>query len=117
MTLEQPENRELFVKSLKHWIGMPQKLAGYSFTGAASISSMLGEGNEAERYLNKLLDSKIPPNTLYVEAGPCIVGTVKANVSLKPVGDGSYDLELPKGGEAIIYPGFTSPELIISPEH
>jgi hypothetical protein len=43
MTPEQPENRALVVKSLKHWMGMPQKLAGYSYTGAASISALLGE--------------------------------------------------------------------------
>ena len=191
MTLEQPENRELVVKSLKHWMGMPQKLAGYSYTGAASISALLGEGDEAARYLNKLLDSKIPPNTLYVEAGPCIEtplsaaaslndmllsswgdrirvfpgvpenwkdisfhnlraqgaflvsavrkngvtqwvrvkslagepcrirpgidGAVKANVPIKPAGDGAYDLELPKGGEALLYPGATMPDLIVTP--
>lgn len=66
MKPEQPENRALVVKSLKHWMGMPQKLAGYSYTGAASISALLGEGDEAARYLNKLLDSKIPPNTLFI---------------------------------------------------
>jgi hypothetical protein len=191
MTLEQPENRALVVKSLKHWMGMPQKLAGYSYTGAASISALLGEGDEAAKYLNKLLDSKIPPNTLYVEAGPCIEtplsaaaslndmllsswgdrirvfpgvpeswkdisfnnlrtqgaflvsavrkngvtqwvrvkslagapcrirpgidGTVRANVPLKPAGDGAYDLDLPKGGEAVLYPGSAVPDLSVAP--
>lgn len=191
MTPEQPENRTLVVKSLKHWMGMPQKLAGYSYTGAASISSLLGEGDEAARYLNRLLDSKIPPNTLYVEAGPCIetplsaaaslndmllgswgdrirvfpgvpdawrdisfhnlraegaflvsavrkdgktrwvrvkslaggpcrirpgiVGAVGSNVPIKPAGDGAYDLELPKGGEAVLYPGTTMPDMIVTP--
>lgn len=99
MTLEQPDNRELVVKSLKHWMGMPQKLAGYSFTGAASISALLGDDNEAERYLNKLLDSKIPPNTLYVEAGPCIDGTVKANVPLKPVGEAPTTSNFPRAAK------------------
>ena len=56
MTPEQPENRELVIKSLKHWMSMPQQLKGYSFTGAASISALLGEGNEALRYLHRLLD-------------------------------------------------------------
>lgn len=191
MTPEQPENRALVVKSLKHWMGMPQKLAGYSYTGAASISALLGEGDEAARYLNKLLDSKIPPNTLYVEAGPCIetplsaaaslndmllsswgdrirvfpgvpttwkdisfhnlrtqgaflvsavrkngatqwvrvkslagqpcrirpgiAGIVRANVPLKPAGDGAYDIELPKDGEAILYPGPAIPDLSVAP--
>ena len=82
MNLEQPENRALVEKSLKHWMGMPKALAGYSFTGAASISAMLGEGDEAARYLNKLLDSKILPNTLYVEAGPCMETPLSAAASL-----------------------------------
>jgi hypothetical protein len=191
MTLEQPENRALVVKSLKHWMSMPNKLEGYSYTGAASISALLGEGDEAERYLNKLLDSKTPPNTLYVEAGPCIEtplsaaaslndmllsswgdrirvlpgvpdawkdisfhnlrtqgaflvsasrkngvtqwvrvkslagepcrirpgisGTIRANVPIIPAGDGSYDLKLAKGAEAILYSGTTLPEMTIAP--
>ena len=191
MTLDQPENRALVVKSLKHWMGMPQKLAGYSYTGAASISALLGEGDEAARYLNKLLDSKIPPNTLYVESGPCIEtplsaaaslndmllsswgdrirvfpgvpdawretsfhnlrtqgaflvsaarkngktewvrikslagepcrihpaldGEVKANVPLKPLGGGVYELDLPKGGEAVLYSSAAQPNLSVAP--
>jgi alpha-L-fucosidase 2 len=99
MTPEQPENRELVVKSLKHWMGMPQALAGYSFTGAASISALLGEGDEAARYLNKLLDSKIPPNTLYVEAGPCIETPLSAAASLN-------DMLLSSWGDRIrVFPG------------
>jgi alpha-L-fucosidase 2 len=73
MNPEQPENRELVIKSLTHWMGMPQALRGYSYTGASSISALMGNGDDAAMYLNKLLDSKmIPPNTLYAEAGPCI---------------------------------------------
>ncbi len=99
MTLEQPENRELVIKSLKHWMSMPKALAGYSFTGAASISALLGEGDEAAKYLNKLLDSKIPPNTLYVEAGPCIETPLSAAASLN-------DMLLSSWGDRIrVFPG------------
>ena len=99
MTLEQPENRELVIKSLKHWMGMPEKLAGYSYTGAASISALLGEGDEAARYLNKLLDTKIPPNTLYVEAGPCIETPLSAAASVN-------DMLLSSWGDRIrVFPG------------
>jgi hypothetical protein len=102
MTLEQPENRELVVKSLKHWMGMPQRLAGYSYTGAASISALLGEGDEAVKYLNKLLDSKIPANTLYVEAGPCIETPLSAAASLN-------DMLLSSWGDRIrVFPGVPS---------
>ena len=99
MTPEQPENRELVVKSLKHWMGMPSALQGYSYTGAASISALLGEGDDAARYLNKLLDSKIPPNTLYMEAGPCIETPLSAAASL-------HDMLLSSWGDRIrVFPG------------
>ncbi len=99
MTLEQPENRALVIKSLKHWMGMPQKLAGYSYTGAASISALLEEGDQAAAYLNKLLDSKIPPNTLYVEAGPCIETPLSAAASLN-------DMLVSSWGDRIrVFPG------------
>jgi hypothetical protein len=102
MTPEQPENRELVVKSLKHWMSMPSALAGYSYTAAASISALMGEGDEASRYLNKLLDSKIPPNTLYVEAGPCIETPLAAAASLN-------DMLLSSWGDRIrVFPGVPS---------
>jgi alpha-L-fucosidase 2 len=73
MTPEQPDNRALVIKSLKHWMSMPEQLKGYSFTGAASISALLGEGDEAARYLSRLLNNRrVAPNTMYMEAGPCI---------------------------------------------
>jgi hypothetical protein len=99
MTLEQPENRALVIQSLQHWMGMPQRLAGYSFTGAASISALLGDGDAAANYLNKLLDSKIPPNTLYVESGPCIETPLSAAASLN-------DMLLSSWGDRIrVFPG------------
>jgi hypothetical protein len=99
MTPEQPENRDLVVRSLKHWMGMPKALAGYSFTGAASISALLGEGDEAARYLNRLLDTKTPPNTLYVEAGPCIETPLSAAASLNDMLLSSW------GGRIRLFPG------------
>lgn len=99
MTPEQPANRALVLTSLKYWMGMPQKLAGYSYTGAAAISALLGEGDAAAQYLNKLLDSKIPPNTLYVEAGPCIETPLSAAASLN-------DMLLSSWGDRIrVFPG------------
>jgi len=99
MTPEQPENRELVIQSLKHWMGMPKALEGYSFTGAASISALLGDGNAALSYLHKLLDSKIPPNTLYVEAGPCIETPLSGAASL-------HDMLLSSWGDRIrVFPG------------
>jgi len=99
MTPDQPENRALVVKSLKHWMGMPQKLEGFSYTGAASISALLEEGDQALGYLNKLLDTKIPPNTLYVESGPCIETPLSAAAALN-------DMLLSSWGDRIrVFPG------------
>ncbi len=100
MTPEQPENRELVIKSLKHWMGMPSALMGYSFTGAASISALLGEGDEAARYLNLLLDfKKIHSNTFYTEAGPVIETPLAAAASLN-------DMLLSSWGDCIrVFPG------------
>lgn len=75
VSLEQPENRALVTRSLDHWMGMSKALRGYSFTGAASISALMGRGDEAARYLNLLLDGQrfvIHPNTMYTESGPVI---------------------------------------------
>jgi alpha-L-fucosidase 2 len=81
LTLEQPENRALVIKSLKHWMGMPQKLAGYSYTGAASISALLEEGDGA------------------AEAGPCIETPLSAAASLN-------DMLLSSWGDRIrVFPG------------
>lgn len=103
MTPQQPENRELTLKSLKHWMGMPAALQGYSYTGASSISSLLGEGDEAARYLNRLLDSKIPPNTLYVEGGgPCIETPLSAAAAVNDMMLSSW------GGRIRVFPAIPS---------
>lgn len=61
-------------KSLEHWLGLEdgRELAGYSYTGAASLYALLGDGDEAYRYLKRFLNAPIGislllPNTLYVE--------------------------------------------------
>src|SRR5262249_7708349 len=46
MNLDQPENHDLVIKSLNHWMGMPAALRGYSYTGASSISSLMGHGDD-----------------------------------------------------------------------
>jgi hypothetical protein len=60
---------------------------------------LLGEGDESWRYLNELLDTKIPPNTLYVEAGPCIETPLSAAASVN-------DMLLSSWGDRIrVFPG------------
>jgi alpha-L-fucosidase 2 len=99
MTPEQPANRAMVIKSLDRWMSMPKALQGYSYTGAASISALLGHGDEAAAYLNKLLDRRILPNTMYTESGPVIETPLSAAASLN-------DMLLSSWGDHIrVFPG------------
>jgi len=79
---DQPEHRELIERSLQHWISFEGALRGYSFSGAASIVSQLGRGDDALGYLRELVDRFIQPNTMYYEAGPVIETPLSAAQSL-----------------------------------
>jgi hypothetical protein len=61
------EERALIEKSLEHWIGFEGALQGQSFVGASAISSLLGKGDDAERFLVDLLKRFVKPNTMYLE--------------------------------------------------
>lgn len=76
MDPDNPTDRELLIRTSKHWhgIGDGKALAGYSFTGGAAIYASLGLGNEAHAMLNDFLNNvrgggKVLPNTMYVESG------------------------------------------------
>lgn len=69
---ENPEEYELIEKSLRYWQGKSGAHQGYSCTGASSLSSALGKGNDALAYLNKLFTKFLSVNTLYRESGPVI---------------------------------------------
>lgn len=69
-------DRELVDKSVVHWhhIENGRALAGYSYTGAASLYAALGRGNDACKVLNQFLTgnigiSQLEANTMYVESG------------------------------------------------
>ncbi|WP_239696860.1 glycosyl hydrolase family 95 catalytic domain-containing protein [Paenibacillus oryzisoli] len=68
---ETEEERALIATSLRHWLAKEGDLRGFSMTGAASIATVLGQGDEALRLLQSLLHI-IKPNTMYKEAGPVI---------------------------------------------
>jgi hypothetical protein len=89
-------NRKLIEKSLAHWTGLEGALAGYTFTGAASISALLHKGNDALNYLNGLLDKFTPPNTFYREGGtiPVIETPLSAVTSVNEMMLQSYDGEI-----------------------
>ena len=67
-----PADRALIERSLAHWIGFEGALQGYSFVGASAISSLMGKGDDAARYLDDLMSRFVKPNTMYREAGPVI---------------------------------------------
>ena len=63
---------DLIQKSLHFWQSKKGSLEGYSMTGASSISSAIGNGDQALYYLNGLFGQFLRPNTMYKEAGPVI---------------------------------------------
>lgn len=73
--------RELIQRSLKHWVSFKNALAGYSYTGAASLSCAVGNGNDALDYL-KGLERYLQPNGLYKESGPVMETPLSAAQSI-----------------------------------
>ena len=69
--LHTPEMLPLIHKSIEHWISFEGALQGYSFTGASSMYSSLGDGEKSLKYLNGLIPY-LTSNTMYVENGPVI---------------------------------------------
>jgi len=72
LDLDDPSNRDLLERSLARWVGFSGALQGYTFTGASSMCSLLGDGDRALGYLSTLLDRYVRPNTMYAETGPVI---------------------------------------------
>ncbi|MFB8199902.1 glycosyl hydrolase family 95 catalytic domain-containing protein [Kitasatospora purpeofusca] len=68
----RPAERDLLRRSLDHWLGLTGELRGYSFTGGASMYALLGDGDEALRRIDELLDGHVRPNTMYAETGPVV---------------------------------------------
>ncbi|MDF7800155.1 hypothetical protein P4C99_11820 [Pontiellaceae bacterium B1224] len=53
INIDQPENRELIAKSVDHWINYPGTgNAGYSWSAAAAMYALQGDGEKAAEYLN-----------------------------------------------------------------
>ncbi len=96
-------NRDLLERSLAHWVGFTGALQGYTFTGAASMSAMLGNGDQALTYLNTLLDQFVQPNTMYRESsGPVIETPLSGAQSLHDM------LFTGWGGVIRVFPGVPS---------
>ncbi|ATL31400.1 hypothetical protein KY5_6382c [Streptomyces formicae] len=76
------DERALIERSLAHWVGFEGALQGYTFTGAASMSALLGKGEDALTYLQQLMSRFIQANTMYKESGPVIETPLSAAQSL-----------------------------------
>ncbi|GAA2589496.1 hypothetical protein GCM10010304_37210 [Streptomyces roseoviolaceus] len=83
---DQPESRGLITKSIRHWHALTGAHRGYSYTGAASMYAMTGDGDTAITYLRKFFDTSTrypcQANTHYTEAGPVIETPLSASQSL-----------------------------------
>ncbi len=71
VSITEPSSLEIINRSINHWQSLDKALAGYSYVGASSMSSLLGKGNEAYHYLNTFLNHHGEANGLYRESGPC----------------------------------------------
>lgn len=71
LDMQDPIHRDIAIRSINHWHSMPAALAGYSYTGASSMSSLLGDGDRSVKYLRDFLNRHAKPGGLYAEAGPC----------------------------------------------
>lgn len=83
ITPSNDTDKALIEQSLSHWLALKGALQGYTFTGAASIHAMMGNGNQAYELLNQLFDQYIQPNTLYQESGPVIETPLSAATSIQ----------------------------------
>lgn len=70
LPLDVPENAELAKRSILYWLSFKGGYQGYTYTGASSMSTLLGDGNKARSYLKVMLDRFLQPNTFYRESGP-----------------------------------------------
>jgi hypothetical protein len=86
VTPETTANRALIDKSVRHWHSIQGAHRGYSYTGAASIFAVLGNGNEALTYLLKFFDTStkypVTENTMYKEGSPVVETPLSASQSI-----------------------------------
>lgn len=87
LSAEQPENRELVEKSLRHWLTVEdgKQIYGWSSAAAASLYAALGDGEKAVERLRAHHDNRrfVMPNTMYIEGSPVIECSLVAARSLQ----------------------------------
>jgi alpha-L-fucosidase 2 len=76
LSIDNPENKELVEKTIKHWmrIGNGKQMFGWSRAAASALYATLGNGDKALENLRAHHDNKqsVMPNTQYIEKWPVI---------------------------------------------
>ena len=87
MSDEQPENRDLIARSVKHWLTVDhsREVFGWSRATAASLYATLGDGENAIDQIHRhMADARfVRPNTQYIEGDPVIECSIVLNRSLQ----------------------------------
>lgn len=87
LTLEQPENRALVEKTLKHWLTVEngKQIYGWSSAAASCLYSCMGDGDNALANLRAHHNHKkfVMPNTQYIEGWPVIECSLVAATALQ----------------------------------
>jgi alpha-L-fucosidase 2 len=87
MTDDQPDNRELITRSIKHWLSVDnsREVYGWSRASAASLYATLGDGDNAIDQIHRhMADARfVRPNTQYIEGDPVIECSIVLNRSLQ----------------------------------
>jgi hypothetical protein len=87
LSTDQPENKELVEKSIKHWLTVENArgINGWSLAAASALYSYLGDGDNALRCLKAHHNTKVSvmPNTQYIEGSPVIECSLVAAESLQ----------------------------------
>lgn len=87
MTDEQPANRDLITRSIKHWLAVDnsREVYGWSRASAASLYATLGDGDNAIDQIHRhMADTRfVRPNTQYIEGDPVIECSIVLNRSLQ----------------------------------
>jgi alpha-L-fucosidase 2 len=72
-TWDNLADRDIMRRTFEHWASMRSAWAGYSYPAASSMSSLMGQPEQALAYLRYLLDgnvigvAQLMPNTMYKE--------------------------------------------------
>jgi len=87
LSVEQPDNRALVEKTLKHWLTVEngKQIFGWSSAAASCLYSSMGDGDQALAQLRSHHNNKrfVMPNTQYIEGSPVIECSLVAATALQ----------------------------------